>query len=229
MNNDNIRYMDLKEEYAYIFTNDKKKTFTYDGYIPTYLVKGGKYKGFTLFMRDIFESIGLNHKIYYASCEVEVEGKTYCVFQNQSKKQKKNWFYFGTEFRASNFKNFMRRVKKFLKEKLKNIVTDIFDKVNKVIELSAGLNPLDKDYNIECQTKVKRINVKDDVVRMFFKNFNIKFVVDGTYFQMNVLYEAYKNMPTVFRKMGTIIMKSVEHLFPSREHVRFIIRPRPFL
>jgi len=204
--------------------------------IRNYLVKGGKKKGFSLYLRDIFERLNITHNTYYKSSEINIDGKVYALFQNQSKNQKHNWFYFGTEFKARNFTTYLRKVKSFLVEKVGKEIKEAFDNIvnqikDKYADLMADYNDIieeETDCISNRKTKVNR-DKKNGALTFLFPNVRVDIkpnLHDITYSFVHVAYRKNKELAQEFIQDT---LKVFEHFFTERKELTVIVRQRPFL
>jgi len=117
------------------FTMEKSQTY---GKMETYNIKFDDEikvenkrlrhkRGVIVFLRELFEEANIKFEAYWSSIKFFVKGEEQIIYQHTSKSGIE-WFHFSDNFKGKSIKSFLRRVKKFLVEKIGAYIKEIFDK-----------------------------------------------------------------------------------------------------
>jgi len=210
------------------YKNESKNIMFPKKDIKRYKVKGGSMKSFTLYLRDLFEALNIEHNTYYSSSEIQIENKSYVIFQHKAKNNKHLWFHFSTLFKSRNFKTFLRKIKKFFTEELGLIVKNAFD---------IAINTLATKYRDLLETPGEEKGTKYHVsmkvtpkeVLMFFHNIHFRFVPNSNTIVVNVLKDLYRRSEERLLEFIMTVVKNIESIFLTHKDLIINVRKRPFL
>ena len=110
-------------------------------------------RGVIVFLRELFEEANIKFEAYWSSIKFFVNGEEKVIYQQTNSKSGIEWFNFSDGFnggfKGKSIKSFLRRVKKFLVQKIGNAIKEIFERL--MLKLDKYLGHLVEDSKEEAK------------------------------------------------------------------------------
>jgi len=199
-------------------------------------VTNKRYKhkpGIIVFLRDLFKNLEIRFEAYWSSIKFFINGKDFIIFQNRNKKSNIEWFHFSDMFRGKSIKPFLRRIKKFLVEKVGNHIKEIFE--NLMSKLDMYLGGLVEEAKEMLDNKAgalkpeKKVFVVDNTFHLkYFGLLRTTFKRGQSKIIINVAEEFYENNRDKFMKVIHSIAENLYEIYGKDVFQKLLtIRQRP--
>lgn len=190
-------------------------------------------KGVIVFLRELFSEANIKFEAYYSSIKFFVNGKEHIIFQHTNKNSNIEWFHFSDLFKGRTIKPFLRRIKKFLVEKMGAYIKEIFDKFMGMLDKYLGglVDEAKKEVAKETKIPAKKMFFISDDKTFHFKYFgllNLRFNSKETNIIVNVAKEFFdKNRKNYMKVIEEIVSNLYEVLMKDTSVTTLTIRKRP--
>jgi len=175
-------------------------------------------RGVIVFLRELFEEANIKFEAYWSSIKFFVRGEEHIIFQHTSKSGIE-WFHFSDLFKGRSIKPFLRRVKKFLVEKIGAYIKEIFDRFMKKLDKYLGhlVDDAKKEGEKARVPVEKKLIMCSDgtIILKYWGLIKIALKNGSSRININVAKEFFEENRELYMKAITDFLNEAQHLLSN--------------